>query len=249
MKTLANETNAPTPAVVRSENVPALENYNEYKHYLRFDFLHSCAYCTVAEAEAGAVRFTIDHYEPKSARPDLKDAYSNLMWSCDECNIRKGDLTPPPKARDEGIRFFRADEDIASEHYELVDVRLKHLTRIGEFTIDFVDLNRLALRRLRDLRNRLLECDRYVQEGVFALRRAHIDRLPQKLKGRVSRSIAQAQQMGDRIANDIDDLLRSFAKSDMIDPDPESEQRMIDRKKRLREHQSLQPGKWRGRDF
>ena len=52
---------AARPLVVRS-NPPQGENYNEYKEILRYDFFYTCAYCTMMEAEAAAVRFTIDHY-------------------------------------------------------------------------------------------------------------------------------------------------------------------------------------------
>jgi hypothetical protein len=45
----------------------------------RNDFFYSCAYCTMSEAEAQATRFTVDHYEPKNAQPDLINAYDNLM--------------------------------------------------------------------------------------------------------------------------------------------------------------------------
>jgi hypothetical protein len=225
-----------------------LDDYNGYKQYLRYDFLHCCAYCTTAEAEAGAVRFTIDHYEPRTARPDLVNEYKNLMWCCDECNMRKGDLVPPPKAREVGIRFFRPDQDIAADHLELRGLLLRHRSSIGEFTIDFVDLNRLALRKLRDLRRRLFECDQYVQQGIYALRRAHIDRLPQQLKGEVYTAVLRAAKLGERLSDHIDKVLRDFAKSELIDPDPASAERAAERLKRIKELRSLYPGEWRGRE-
>jgi len=240
---------AQAPAIVRSANVPALDRYNDYKAYLRYDFLHCCAYCTVSEAEAGAVRFTIDHYEPKTARADLINEYSNLMWCCDECNMLKGDLTPPDIARAAGIRFFRPDHDIGVDHFELDGLLLKHQSKIGDFTIDYIDLNRLALRRLRTIRRRLLDCEKFVQEGIYALRRAHIDRLPHGLRGRVVTAIANAAKLGEQLAREIDNILRDFAKSELIDPDPESAERAADRKKRMKEHMGLFAGKWRGRDF
>ena len=41
--------------------------------------------------------------EPQKARPDLADSYDNLMYACDECNMRKGDRCPPPEARGKGL--------------------------------------------------------------------------------------------------------------------------------------------------
>jgi len=77
--------NSESNLVVRSPVTPGLP-YREYKEILRDDFLWSCAYCTVSEFEAQTIRMTIDHYEPQSARPDLKDDYRNLMYCCDDCN-------------------------------------------------------------------------------------------------------------------------------------------------------------------
>src|SRR4051794_36398673 len=113
-----------TPAKVRSSTLivrsqqPQLENYQDYRPALRQDFFHSCAYCTMTEAEAQAVRFTIDHYEPQKARPDLVNVYANLMYACDECNSRKGDRCPPESARKDGYRFFCADLDEFLDHFE-----------------------------------------------------------------------------------------------------------------------------------
>ena len=56
-----------------------------------------------------AIRFTIDHYEPRSARPELENDYNNLMYCCDTCNSLKGDRCPPQSARHDGFRFYRPD--------------------------------------------------------------------------------------------------------------------------------------------
>lgn len=55
--------------------------YGEYRETLRYDFFHSCAYCTMSEYEASGIRFTIDHYEPQISSPNLIDEYTNLMWA------------------------------------------------------------------------------------------------------------------------------------------------------------------------
>lgn len=245
---VTNSASSPGPLVERSTNVPAADDYHEYRELLRYDFLHSCAYCTTMESEGGAVRFAIDHYEPVSARPELKVAYDNLFWACDECNLRKGDLTPPPKARGAGIRFFRVDQDIADDHFRLDGVLLKHRSDTGEFTIDCVDLNRQGLRRLRDIRRRLADCDRFVSEGILALKSSHIDRLRPDVRGRIFTLIMKAARVADQLADDIDDLLRKTAKSELIDPDPESKERTESRKERLKRLQGIYEGNWRGRN-
>jgi 5-methylcytosine-specific restriction endonuclease McrA len=78
----------------------------------------------MSESEAMAIRFTIDHYEPQKARPDLVDDYTNLMYACDECNLRKGDRYPPPAARATGMRFFRPDEDVHSDQFSITGILL-----------------------------------------------------------------------------------------------------------------------------
>lgn len=62
-----------SPQLVVRSAVPVGRPYNEYKRYLRRDFFYSCAYCTIAETEAQAIRFTIDHYEPRNAQPQLEN--------------------------------------------------------------------------------------------------------------------------------------------------------------------------------
>lgn len=233
------------PLVVRSE-VPAGRPYNDYKQPLRRDFFHSCAYCTMSEAEAQAVRFTIDHYEPRGARPDLTNSYENLMWACDECNRRKGDRFPPDEARKQGYRFFRPDEDIYLEHFHREGMRITPDSNVGWYSLEALDLNREALRRLRELRTRLYECDEAVTAGILALSRFPIDRLPNHLKGPAVRAIKQLRDAGKSTVEAIDALLRDYAKSPYLDEDKDADRRGIERSKKLKEAEALYPGlDWR----
>ena len=240
----------PTPApadaaLVRRSTVPSGLKYGEYRQTLRHDFIYSCAYCTMSEAEARAIRFTIDHYEPRNARPDLIDDYDNLMYSCDECNDRKGDRCPPSEARAQGHRFFRPDQDRYQDHFQIKGVRLEAQSNPGTYSLEALDLNRLSLRRLRDIRARLHKCDHLVVAGVLGLRAFHIDRLPPSLKGQAARAIRQVVSMADKVADGIDSLLRDFARSPLIDPDPEAEVRAEERAAKLQQVQALYPGNWR----
>ncbi|WP_340646158.1 HNH endonuclease [Phenylobacterium sp.] len=234
--------------VQRSSVTPGLP-YNEYRQPLRHDFFCSCAYCTISEAEAQSIRFTIDHYEPQRARPDLENEYGNLLYACDTCNIRKGDRYPPPDARDAGTRFFRPDEDLHSDHFELSGIRLKPKTETGDYSIEALDLNRLALRTLRELRLRLIKCNEHVLEGIRALRRYPLDQLPRHMKGQVHTYISNAQQMADQIADEIDSILRMNARSPLLDQDPDADKHAQERAARLAEIENLHPGVWRGRQL
>lgn len=240
---------ASLPQLITRSVVPVFTDYLEYKSYLRWDFYHSCAYCTMSESEALAIRFTIDHYEPVSLRADLKTEYSNLMYACGECNLRKGDLSPPPAARAGGFRFFRPDHDWYPEHFELqvaVDgIRLISKTKIGELTIDGCDLNRLALRRLREIRQQLDECQKFVAHGILALQNFQIDQLPKHIRGQALRAIKTNVDMVETIESDVDEVLRACGKSPLIDSEPGVELRTAERAKRMGRLKSLYPGTWR----
>jgi hypothetical protein len=235
----------PAPELVTRSNVPSGMEYGEYRKYLRYDFIYSCAYCTMSEAEALAIRFTIDHYEPRKARPDLKNEYSNLMYSCDACNQRKGDRCPPPEARNDDYRFFRPDKDVYQDHFQRNGIRLDSKSNVGTYSIEALDLNRLALRRLRKIRERLTKCDQLVTQGVLGLRKFHIDQLPPNVKGAAALAIKEAVSVANQIVSDIDSLLRGYAHSPFIDDDPESKSRYKERSDKLKQLEALHPGNWR----
>lgn len=237
-----------TPLVVRSA-VPPAKSYTEYRPWLRFDFFFCCAYCSMSEAEAQAIRFTIDHYEPKAANPTLANDYANLMYCCDECNTRKGDRCPPPAARAEGYRFYRADTDCWPEHFERKGIRLEHLSNVGEFTIEAIDLNRMTLRTLRGFRERLDQCFSQVSEGILALKRFPIDRLPRQIRALALQQIKRAEHLNQGQMDAIEHVLREAARSPLLEQESgaEFEQRMAERQAKLKEMEALYPGAWRAR--
>ncbi len=167
------------------------------------------------------------------------------MYACDECNQRKGNRSPPETARNSGVRFFRPDQDFHHEHFEKSGIRLKPKSITGKFTIDAIDLNRLTLRRIREIRSRLTECDRFVAGGISALRTIHIDHLPAHIKAQAANSIRNASRMGKMLADNIDLLLSDYARSPLIDSDPEATARTIERASELKKLEALYPGSWR----
>ena len=102
------------------------------------------------------INFTIDHYRPKIAHPTLENSYDNLMYCCKECNDRKGDRDPPADAQNAGFRFFRPDRDVRPEHFSVDGLSIVGETTTGDYSIDALDLNRLHLRRLRNIRRRFM---------------------------------------------------------------------------------------------
>lgn len=234
-------------SLVTRTNVPAGLQYSEYRPYLRYDFFHSCAYCTSTESEAQAIRFTIDHYEPREAKPDLVNVYTNLMYACDECNQRKGDRSPPPDAQSAGYRFYRPDKDRFSDHFRigLSGIVIESESKTGFYTIESLDLNRHMLKRIRDVRQRLTDCNQFAVEGVRALRESHIDKIPTHMKAKAVKAIKEALTLSGKFANEIDELLRNHAKSELIDDDVEAKARYKKRTANLKDMALLYPGSWR----
>ena len=237
-----------TRYLVQRSQVGQVKHYNEYIVQLRTDFLYSCAYCTITEAEAAGINFTIDHYRPRRSHPALEKSYNNLMYCCRSCNSYKGDRDPPQAAQGGGIRFFRPDQDVRHEHFTLDGVKLVEESDIGEFTIEAVDLNRAVLCRVRALRRRFDACDEFVAEGISALLSFRIDRLAPAARARAIKARDQVVELVSRLKDDIDDLLRDSAKSGLLDPDPQAEERFRERRAKLKGYEAIFAGNWRARD-
>jgi hypothetical protein len=243
-----SDSNSPDKAVTNRDlrliarsKVPVRAKYLEYRQELRYDFFYSCAYCTMSEFEAQSIRMTIDHYEPRNARPDLENDYGNLMYACSLCNERKSDRCPPPESRNDGRRFFRPDSDVREEHFTREDIVLEPLSKVGEFSIAMLDLNRAVLLRLRKIRKRIAECDPLVSGGILALRTFHIDQLPPKIRSRAARAIAKVNDMATAMGDELDAVLRASAKSELLDPDPNAEERAKHRETYMNGIQALYP--------
>jgi hypothetical protein len=73
-----------------------------YKHYasflpwLRDDFSFRCVFCLQRETWTPG-GFHIDHLLPVDRYPELTTEYTNLLYTCSACNLRKGNsLIPDP---------------------------------------------------------------------------------------------------------------------------------------------------------
>lgn len=66
------------------------KDYTTYKKYLIEDFHHRCGYCHDHDMFFGGSRnYQIDHFAPKKRFDDLKNKYTNLIYSCPFCNRSK----------------------------------------------------------------------------------------------------------------------------------------------------------------
>jgi 5-methylcytosine-specific restriction endonuclease McrA len=222
--------------------------YSGYRQILREDFFYSCGYCTLTEFEAQGLSFQIDHYEPQTSRPDLANDYQNLMYSCDECNRLKLDVDPPPAAKEAGQRFYRPDGDVWDHHFSSSGQRVDSRSNVGEFSIEGLDLNRQSLRRLRDIRRRLVDCDDHIAKGILGLRRFRIDQLPATVRARAVAAINNLTSGAETMSDRVDRVLKDGARSPLLDPDDEKADRKASRDENLSRLKGLYPGRWRGRE-
>lgn len=156
----------------RTGRPPRFRNYQDFKSYLRADFGHRCAYCTIPEARWGSERnFVVEHFRPKSKFPKLRVAYRNLYYACNVCNEAKGDRWPDPRLRRRGFRFFDACKDERAAHFaELPNGFLRPLTPCAHWTIANCRLNRALLVDWRRERRELLADIDAADDAIAELR-------------------------------------------------------------------------------
>ncbi|MBL8625025.1 MAG: HNH endonuclease [Myxococcales bacterium] len=222
-------------ALVNRSAVADGRGYDEYRETLRGDFLYSCAYCSVAEAEAAAFGFEIDHYHPQSQGGS--DEYSNLYWSCEPCNNKKGDFWPPPEMVAQGKRLIRIDREDPACHFrpEAADVRrVEGITPIGAVTVLALDLNSLRMRRIREIRSRYGVADRFITNGLRLLANARLDQLEPEVRVLLLKLRASLLEASEIAPDAIAEVIRRKNRSELIDRDPEQGKRNQARLKQLR---------------
>ncbi|HLK56965.1 MAG TPA: HNH endonuclease [Chthonomonadaceae bacterium] len=199
--------------MIFSRSIPK-RNYRDYRLYrplLRQDFQHRCAYCLIHEFFVGGeAGFEIDHHRPLHgpyARPDLEAVYTNLYWSCSECNANKGDTWPSPEEYEMGVRFLdpcQPDDDHDLHWKFHPDGTLQALTLIGAYTEEKLLLWRpfLQERRAQQFRDQEeaeeLEA-RLKRKQVNPGRRRELEQRLAEIKRRLEPPIFDRARWGDRI--------------------------------------------------
>ena len=82
-------------------------------------------------------------------------------------------------------------------------------------------------------------------EGVAALRSIRIDELPPHIKAQALSAIQGLTRFADTLADNIDQILRDFARSPLIEEEAEPPERAQERAARLGRLGKLYPGSWR----
>lgn len=148
----------------RSTNPPKYTNYRRYKVQLRNDFNEVCGYCDASDSFSGGMRnYHIDHFAPKSTFPSLEVEYTNLIYSCPFCNIRKSNtwIGTEPKPSHNGTEGFIDPCDPAYDtHFErTANGKVIPLTQLGNFMFENLNLGLVRhqhiwqAKRLRSLRD------------------------------------------------------------------------------------------------
>lgn len=130
------------PKYKRQQTPKLYRNYRSYKRFLRLEFSFKCVYCDRAEPEIGGKdRTHIDHYRPKSKFSHLLNTYSNLFYSCPECNQAKGEYWP------KFLQWFSrqiilnvCDHDV-DLHIDKSAHKWAGLTLTGKWNIEFLKLS------------------------------------------------------------------------------------------------------------
>ncbi len=75
---------------------------NNIRNVLIADFKNNCGYCGVsrptprrAPGKSVAPRGHVDHYRAKAIYPELTYEWANYIWSCEACNVEKGEFDEP----------------------------------------------------------------------------------------------------------------------------------------------------------
>ncbi|MDE7273402.1 MAG: HNH endonuclease [Lachnospiraceae bacterium] len=93
-----------------------MKPYGKYRESLRQDFGRICGYCGKSELVTKN-SFEIDHFIPQRLAPEKEDDYSNLVYSCYECNRKKSGKWP---SEDKNVQFIdgKGFVDPATEEYD-----------------------------------------------------------------------------------------------------------------------------------
>ena len=121
--------------------------YVEYRPTLRADFNQSCGYCDASDKGVDSICFHIDHFAPQSKFITLSATYTNLVYACRFCNIRKSNHwvgLDPMYPNDGESGFVDPCSDEYDEHLERHHSgRIIARTTLGAYMIKRLNLNLL----------------------------------------------------------------------------------------------------------
>lgn len=146
--------------------------YEGFRPCLRWEFAFSCAFCLLHEAQvcpggaAGSSLFWIEHIEPQSDRPDLRNMYGNLVYACRRCNLAR---RARPRTDRRGRVLLDPCGDSWAAHFRHDGDRLLALTPDAAYTSEAYDINEPTKVRLRRDRREAIDESLHVLSTVPGL--------------------------------------------------------------------------------
>ncbi|WP_320198276.1 HNH endonuclease [Agrobacterium sp. rho-13.3] len=177
--------------------VAAKAKYKDYRDDLRKDFNGNCGYCDDSDERLDKSLFHIDHFAPKSKFSALETTYSNLVYACRFCNIRKsghwiGDVATVHHDGEKG--FVDPCDAVYDEHLSRgPDGRISGVTILGKYIA-----RRLNLGLLR-------------HEMLWRARRTRA------IKAQITQIIADHKASGSPANPDVDLLVQYFELTELIE--------------------------------
>jgi HNH endonuclease len=124
---------------------PRTGDYKKWKPALAEEGEYRCVYCAIPDGlMGGEFCFHVEHFEPKSKAPHLRDDWANLFYSCPICNVFKSDDWPDrslPHAYPDPSEFDYAEFLVMAE-----DGTVSGTSVASRYLVERLFLNRPQLR-------------------------------------------------------------------------------------------------------
>ena len=178
---------------------PKYRTVGNYRPYLRKISNYSCAYCNISEAESSGATFNIDHFRPQAIFSNLATECTNLRYSCPRCNSYKSDKWISVQegcSRDcdsctthtcqkDISRFIDVLKEDPSKIMYLADDHKIYVcsdSKVAQYTIDYLRLNRLQLIRLRHMRDFMDKWEQSLTDKLVEVQQNEEDIKKQRLE-------------------------------------------------------------------
>jgi len=157
------------------------KRYSFYRDWLNINFYEQlCSYCLLQFKAC----LEIEHYEPQSYAPELRDDPANLLLGCPKCNNGKLDYHPehgsrrrlPISKENRGFSVIDIREEDFSDLFELEidgELKAKHNSNRERVKFNIVDLLRLNAPSHKKMRAR---CIKYVNACEAILSKGSIEK-------------------------------------------------------------------------
>jgi hypothetical protein len=145
----------------RTHGPHGYKSYEQYRPWLRDEFVFRCAYCLVREQWGRETQdFDIDHFVPRKSDPARKADYDNLVYACGRCNkIKSTKSIPDPLGiTAQHLRILPDGrlEPCSPEAEALVETLLLNSPKRVEFRVTWIRIIELAREHSAELFERLM---------------------------------------------------------------------------------------------